>query len=530
MLDLTEQTGSSPGPQKSQPLLATLVNNLPGMAYRGCHDARRTMLFVSQGSVELTGYQPDDLLGNQAIAYGELIHPDDRTAVFQEIESAIAGQRPYRCTYRITTADGQEKWALEKGQAIYTPQGVAEALEGFITDHTERVLALQLLEQRVADRTRRLSALYDILYVASDPSDLHTTIARSLARVMNAIQAQVGIIHLLTESGNALRLVAQQGLSETAATRIDQIPVEDSQLAGWVVAHRQPLIIPKMSEDPRAANLSYSSTFDVYIGVPIVGNDEVRGVFSILSEDLSRTAAREEMALLVSVGEQLGVVVENARLRQKAEQLVLLEERNRLARELHDSVTQSLYSVTLFAEAGRNLIQSGEHERASRLFEDVLETVQQALKEMRLLVHRLRPSLLETEGLARALQHRLRAVEGRAGVKNQLIVKGKLDMNTEVEEALYYVAQEALNNAIKHAVASEVRLFLQQDGQGIIALSVTDNGTGFDPETAAEGGGLGLTSMRERIEKLGGAVTVQSVVGQGTTVRAHLPAVARTSQ
>jgi signal transduction histidine kinase len=99
-----------------------------------------------------------------------------------------------------------------------------------------------------------------------------------------------------------------------------------------------------------------------------------------------------------------------------------------------------------------------------------------------------------------------------------------------VEEALYYVAQEALNNAIKHAVASEVRLFLQQDGQGIIALSVTDNGTGFDPETAAEGGGLGLTSMRERIEKLGGAVTVQSVVGQGTTVRAHLPAVARTSQ
>lgn len=494
------------------------------MVFRCGHDAQRTMLFASQGSMELTGYQPDALLGNQVIAYGELVHPQDRTELFQELESAITGKRPYQCTYRITTAGGQEKWVLEKGEAIYTAQGKVEAVEGFITDYTERVMALQLLEQRVADHTRRLSALYDILYVASDPSDLHTTITRSLEHVMNAIQAQVGVIHLLTEPDQELRLAAHHGLPETAAARIARIPVQDSQLAGWVVGHKKPLFIPKMSEDPRAANLFFSEAFDVYIGVPIVANDEIRGVFSVLSEDMGRYAAEEEMALLASVGEQLGVVVENARLRQKAEQLVILEERNRLARDLHDSVTQSLYSVTLFAEAGRNLFHSGEHERANHLFEDVLETAQQALKEMRLLVHRLRPSLLETDGLVRALQHRLRAVEGRAGVKNQLVLKGHLEMNSEVEEALYHVAQEALNNAIKHAIASEVKVSLHQDGHGIVALSVTDNGKGFDPEIAAEAGGLGLISMRERIEKLGGTVSVNSVIGQGTTVQTTLPA------
>ena len=160
----------------------------------------------------------------------------------------------------------------------------------------------------------------------------------------------------------------------------------------------------------------------------------------------------------------------------------------------------------------------------NRLFGDVLETGQQALKEMRLLVHKLRPSLLEKEGLIRALQHRLRAVEGRAGIKNQLIVEGMLKVTAEIEEALFHVVQEALNNALKHAIASEVWVGLEQDQQEGLTLTVRDNGRGFDLEAAAEGSGLGLISMRERVEKLGGTISYQSSIGQGTTVRVWLPA------
>jgi signal transduction histidine kinase len=179
--------------------------------------------------------------------------------------------------------------------------------------------------------------------------------------------------------------------------------------------------------------------------------------------------------------------------------------------------------VTLFAEAGINLAQSGQHQRAGPLFTDTLQTGQQALKEMRLLVHRLRPSVLEEEGLVQALQHRLNAVEGRAGVKHQLLVKGKPDLGAEVEEALYYVVQEALNNALKHADAGEISVSIEQDARGALTLTIEDNGRGFDPQTAVNGSGLGLTSMRERIEKIGGAISYQSAIGKGTKVRIEIP-------
>ena len=216
-------------------------------------------------------------------------------------------------------------------------------------------------------------------------------------------------------------------------------------------------------------------------------------------------------------------VVENARLRQQAEQLMVLEERNRLARELHDSVTQSLYSVTLFAEAGRALTHQGEAVRAGSYFTDILETGRQALKEMRLLVHRLRPSLLEKEGLVRALQHRLNAVEGRAGIKNQLIVEMPIELSSEIEECLYHICHEALNNAIKHAVAAEVWVYLRLQADNSIQLQVIDNGNGFDPELVHTGGGLGLISMRERAALLGGTVTIKSIIGEGTTITIWLP-------
>lgn len=445
-------------------------------------------------------------------------------AVAQEIEAAIAENRPYLFTYRLITASGQERWVSDKGEAVVIRDGIAEALEGFVTDHTERMKALELLEQRVADRTRKLSALYDILEAASDPSDLKTTINRSLRRVMKAIKGNIGVIHLFDKSDDVLQMVAQKDLPEGVSAQFARIYVQESMLAGWVVRNNEPLFIAKMGADERTIDLADSCGLDVYIAVPIVANDRVRGVLTVLGDDLSRNSAKEEMDLLISVGEQLGVVVENARLRNQAEQLMVLEERNRLARELHDSVTQSLYSVTLFAEAGQNLIHAAEYERAGQLFTDVLETGQQALKEMRLLVHKLRPSILEKEGLVQALQHRLKAVEGRAGIKNQLIIEGSPGVNAEVEQVLFQVAQEALNNALKHAYAAEVQVYLRQSEDDRVTLIVKDNGQGFDLQTATEGSGLGLISMRERVENIGGTITYKSTLSRGTNIQVELPA------
>jgi PAS domain S-box-containing protein len=197
-----------------------------------------------------------------------------------------------------------------------------------------------------------------------------------------------------------------------------------------------------------------------------------------------------------------------------------LEERQRLARELHDSVTQSLYSLTLLAEAGRRLAAAGDLERVAHYVGRLGETAQQALKEMRLLVYQLRPLALETVGLAGALQHRLDAVEKRGGVQARLEVHGVADLPPGVEADLFRVAQEALNNALKHAGASAVTVSLCA-GDGVVGLEIADNGRGFDL-AAADGGGLGLTSMRERLEKLGGTLVVASQPGDGTRILARV--------
>jgi signal transduction histidine kinase len=340
---------------------------------------------------------------------------------------------------------------------------------------------------------------------------------------LKAVKSDAGAIHLLDKRGETLRLAAQQGLPEKTSALLEKIDVRENTLAGWVVRHNELLLIPDMRTDDRAASIAALSDHAVLLAVPIVANEQVRGVLTVLGDDLGHYTAQVEMDLVTSVGEQLGVVVENARLRQQMEELVVMEERNRLARELHDSVTQSLYSVTLFAEAGINLNEAGEYERAGQLFPDILETGRQALKEMRLLVHKLRPSALEKEGFAKAIQHRLNAVEGRAGIKHQLIVHGDLDMSQEIEETIFHVTQEALNNAIKHANADTVRVELRQDRYGL-TLIVADNGLGFDLQAAAEGSGLGLVSMRERVEELGGSIAYESAPGQGALIRVQLPA------
>jgi signal transduction histidine kinase len=195
-----------------------------------------------------------------------------------------------------------------------------------------------------------------------------------------------------------------------------------------------------------------------------------------------------------------------------------MEERARLARELHDSVTQSLYSLTLLAEAGRELASSGEVQRAGHHIARVGEIAQQALKEMRLMLHELRPPLLEEEGLIGALRQRLEAVEGRVGIDARVLAEEWIELPPSVEDGLYRIAQEALNNTLKHAQARSVWVRLRSR-QEHVELEVADDGVGFDPATVIDGGGMGLASMRERAHKLGGTLTVSSSPGSGTRVK-----------
>jgi signal transduction histidine kinase len=196
-----------------------------------------------------------------------------------------------------------------------------------------------------------------------------------------------------------------------------------------------------------------------------------------------------------------------------------------LARELHDSVAQSLHSTALLAEAGQRLARSGDLERARGYLLRIGDISQQALGEMRLLVYQLRPAALGEVGLSGALQQRLDAVERRSGVDVSLQVEDGLEVPASIEEDLFRIAMEALNNALKHASSTTVTVSLRTNHDrdpACIELSVTDDGVGFDD--AIPEGGLGLVSMRERIERLGGDLAILSAPGEGTQVRACVSA------
>ena len=206
---------------------------------------------------------------------------------------------------------------------------------------------------------------------------------------------------------------------------------------------------------------------------------------------------------------------------QEAAARATQEERQRLARDLHDAVTQSVYSLTLMTEAARRRATLGEQAAAFEYVDRLSELARQALKEMRLLVYELRPAALQDEPLVAALQARLDAVEQRAGVQTRLRAEAELHLPPAIETQLFRVAEEALNNALKHAAATAVEVVIGGDAQHV-TLEIRDNGVGFESAAVPAPAGLGLVSMRERVDNLGGTFEVTTHPGQGTTVRVSL--------
>jgi len=225
----------------------------------------------------------------------------------------------------------------------------------------------------------------------------------------------------------------------------------------------------------------------------------------------------EDVTLFMTIADQIGGSVERARLMHQAELAAVVEERQRLARELHDSVTQLLYGQVLFSGAGLKVLRQENRELAEQHLARIEQAARQALREMRLLVYQLQPSDSLADGLAIALERRLDSVERRTGIDARLGLIGDLDLDEATEMTLYRVAEEALNNTLKHAGAHSVQVnILSLDGK--VRLEISDDGCGFDPAAKSGTGGMGLTSMSERSAAVGGKLEVLSAPDQGTRI------------
>jgi signal transduction histidine kinase len=291
-------------------------------------------------------------------------------------------------------------------------------------------------------------------------------------------------------------------------------------VTGRVAATGQALYLPDVREDPGYIEMKGSGTLSE-LTVPIKVKGKVIGVLDAQSRSLD-AFDESDLMVLQSLADQTAVAVENARLYKQAQQLAVIDERNRLARELHDSVTQALYGITLHAEAAYRQLKTDNADLANEQLVELRNTAQEALREMRLLIFELRPSVVEMQGLVQALRARLEAVEERAGMRVEMNLAESLDLSDQVQDGLYRIAQEALNNSLKHAKANQVILNLI-DAESKVTMEITDDGVGFNPEEEIEGGGLGLDGIIERAELIKGELTIDSRPGKGTTIRIEVP-------
>jgi signal transduction histidine kinase len=268
---------------------------------------------------------------------------------------------------------------------------------------------------------------------------------------------------------------------------------------------------------PRAHPLMSS-----FLGVPIASRAGIVAAFYLTDKVGADEFSGEDERLIEMLAPHAAIAIENARLYERSRELSAIEERNRLARDLHDSVVQKLFGVALAAESASTLLER-DRSQARGEVDRLGELAQEAIAELRALVFQLRPAVVETDGLAAALRKHVEVLRRAHRLEIDLEVSGADRLRPGLDEEVFRIAQEALHNALRHSGASRIAVRLSEP-DGLLSLSVEDDGVGFEPNAAGvRSRRLGLTSMEERASALGGTLSVRSRPGAGATIELEVP-------
>lgn len=369
-----------------------------------------------------------------------------------------------------------------------------------------------------AERSPAFEALSDaLLAVASEPSvdrilQQLTDAARSLA---GARYAALGVPD--GEGGFAEFITS--GMSEKLIAAMGPLP-RTHGLLGAMLESERPYRTHDIRTDPRFQGWWPRAHPEMksFLGVPIVSRSGVIGAFYVTDKIGVPEFDEADERLIVTLAAHAAITIENARLYERSRELSIVEERNRLARDLHDAVSQKLFGVVLSAETASTLLETRPDEARAEL-DRLRALAHETMDELRSLVFELRPPELEREGLATALRKHVDVLRRVYRREIQLDVAGAPRRAPELEREVFRIAQEALQNALRHAQAHELALRLDAS-DGRLVLTVRDDGVGFDPDApGVRSRRLGLTSMEERAQALGGTLAIESRPGAGTTVR-----------
>jgi PAS domain S-box-containing protein len=397
---------------------------------------------------------------------------------------------------------------------------------GSIIDISLRKRSEELLEQRVRERTHELerrrqvaSGLRDILAILNSDRSVDDILHYTVIQASNLLGANASAIYRLDHQEQFLTLQSSHGLPAQYIVKAEIPP--DERMIGQVILTRQPIATPDITAVPTEEDEAQDrrqtlldSGYYASLAVPLLIKDEIYGAL-VLYYSHSRAFSDEELDLAVTFADQAALAVENARLRAQVERAAVAAERSRLARDLHDAVTQTLFSASLIAEVLPRLWER-DLDEAQRRLEELRQLTRGALAEMRTLLLELRPSRLIEVTLSDLLHQLAEAVSGRTRIPIKVEIDGQCNILPEVQVALYRTAQEALNNIAKHARASQATVRLRCRPKRV-ELSISDDGRGFRTKSITPDH-FGLSIMRERAEATGAKLEIKSQVGQGTQV------------
>jgi PAS domain S-box-containing protein len=468
---------------------------------------------------------PDYLLAQQDLpgkTMWEVMPEGQANGLIQPLRRAIESQQTQTIEYPLEIGE-QTLWFSAAISPIST-----EAVLVVAHDITERITAQKELERRVEERTRELNTVLEVSHNVVATLDLNTLLQVIMEQTEKVCEYSRASVYLYDQGYMTLLASRVPGGNLTTMPPSFRLSVAALGEVWQEIVGSGPAIVDDVRGDtPTAVGLrnAVGSAFEnatqgihSWMGVPLLLKDRIVGLLALTHVEQGFFIPHH-YELVQAIANQAAVAIENAKLYESAQQLAAIEERQKLARELHDSVSQALYGIALGARTARTQLDR-EPAKAIEPVEYVLQLAEAGLAEMRALIFELRPESLEIEGLVAALEKQVAATSARYGIKVSRELDSEPELSLLNKEVFYRVAQEALHNVVKHARASEATIRLKNDGD--VTLEVSDNGVGFDSSQSFPGH-IGLVSMSERAANIGATIAVESRPGAGTTVRLTLP-------